>query len=71
MTLSADDLSFRELRDLEREVGRPFGELFPEGKPSAEGLAGMFWLAQRRTNPAFTFDEALDTKLKVLADNAG
>lgn len=61
MKIDASELTLRELAELEEELGTPLAGLME--KSQAHGLAGIAWLVKRRTDPDFTFDDALDLKM--------
>lgn len=63
--MQIQDLTMREMRDLQRALGLTAGEL----EKDAFGLAaGMAWLIIRKDDPEFTFEDALDmTQAEVSA----
>lgn len=68
--MNVNDLTMREMRDLQRAIGLPADQLSND----AFGLAaGMAWLIKRRDDETFTFEQALDltqTEINdVLADD--
>jgi len=50
-------LTFAELADIEEELGTSLSALFE--KSQARGMAALVWITVRRTDPAFSFDDAL------------
>lgn len=55
--MNVNDLTMREMRDLQKALGLPGDRL----QEDAFGLAaGMAWLIKRREDESFTFDQALD-----------
>lgn len=65
--LDVDDFTGDELVAIEDATGKVIGELFPDGKPSARGIYAAYWVIRRREDPAFTYQEALKTKLTAFA----
>lgn len=58
LKIDASQLTLRELSELESATGVPLSELMEQSQ--AKGIAGIAWLVKRRTDPAFTLDQALD-----------
>lgn len=62
-TISLEDLTRREQLETEEFFDRPLGECVESGWlfTSIKGLVWLAYLARKRTDENFTFDEALDT----------
>lgn len=69
--INVDDYSMAELVAIEEQTGQPIGSLFPGGQTSAKGLAAVYWIARRRRQPDFTYEDALATKLNVVTGQGG
>lgn len=66
--MDMNDLTMRELRDLQKALGIPADEF----ENDAFGLmAGMAWLVKRREDKTFTFDKALDLTQAQLVEIVG
>jgi hypothetical protein len=50
-------LTFADLADIEEQLGVSLSDLFE--KSQARGMAALVWVTVRRTNPDFTFAEAM------------
>lgn len=70
-TISFDELTNRELGEIELATGTAISDLFIGGKPGWLLTTAMAWLAMRRENPAITFDEIANGNYDVVADFYG
>lgn len=50
-------LTFAELADIEEQLGRSLSSLFETSQ--ARGMAALVWITIRRTDPMFTYEQAL------------
>lgn len=50
--------------DVERVTGKIMADLFPDGRASAAGLAGLYWIARRRADPTFTWEQAREVRVQ-------
>ena len=71
LNISLDNLSLRDMVAAEQATGKAFGDLFAGGKPTAEGIAALVYAIQKRTDPDFTFEDALDIEIDQLPSVAG
>lgn len=62
-------LTLRDIRRVEREIGRKLGQIFGTGLAGldAEAMAGVIWAIRAKDDPAYTLDDALDTKFVNIA----
>ena len=60
--LTLDDVTTREQVETEEFFDRPFAELIDSGwlLSSVKGMIWLAYLTRRRTDPTFTYEEALD-----------
>lgn len=58
LKLDQESLTFRELADIEEKLGAPLDVLFEKSR--ALPMAALAWITKRRTDPGFTFDDALE-----------
>lgn len=66
VNINVDDYTMAELVDIEEVTGQPMGSLFPGGQTSAKGLTAVYWVARRRVESGFTYEQALATRLNVV-----
>ena len=64
MNIDPEDLTLREVDELESILGTGIDTAFSEGSPKAKAIAALVWITKRRDNPELTFDEVLDMNLK-------
>lgn len=63
-TLDLDKLTGRELRDINRATGLSLAVLFDDDGPhDFERQIVLYWIARRRQEPGYTYDQALDETL--------
>lgn len=65
LDLDPDSLEVGEIMDIEEVTGQPFGILekgFRTGEWSMASVAAFIWIAERRKNPEFTFEDAKKVK---------
>lgn len=66
--MDMNDLTMRELRDLQKALGIPADQF----ENDAFGLAaGIAWLMKRREDSTFTFEQALDLTQSEMAELVG
>lgn len=65
LTIDLDDMSLGEIVDFEDASGSLIGSI-DESNLSARELVALVWIAQRRTDPDFTFDDAREVKVSQL-----
>lgn len=53
-----DELTLDEIEEMEQLIGRPIDEAFADGKPKGRALKVLVFVAKRRENPKFTFEDA-------------
>lgn len=58
------DLTMREVFDFEKHAQMKVGELGDPTKMGARAMTAMAWVLRRRTEPAFTFADAMDLSMK-------
>lgn len=61
------DLTIGEIEEIEELLDRPFTGLMEDGKPMGKTLRAIGYIARKRTDPTFTFEDAKKLKLKVTA----
>lgn len=66
--MEMNDLTMRELRDLQKALGIGADEFDKDAFGLAAGIA---WLVKRREDPKFTFDDALDLTQEQLSEIVG
>lgn len=64
LSIDPEDLTLREVDELESILGAGIDVAFSTGAPKAKAIAALVWITQRRENPDLTFDEVLDMNLK-------
>lgn len=65
LQVDMDLLTLRELHEIRKLAGAPLEELMA-GEDQALGLAAIVCVVARRTDPAFTLDQAWDMRLHDL-----
>lgn len=65
LTLDFDDLTVGDIEDFEAACGIDITTLGPGNVPS-KALAPLIWITQRRTNPAFTIEDARAVRISEL-----
>jgi hypothetical protein len=50
-------MTFADLADVEEQLGLSLSDLFE--KSQARGMAALVWVTVRRTDPTFTFEQAM------------
>lgn len=66
--MNMDDLTMKELRDLQKALGIPADQF----ENDVFGLtAGIAWLVKRREDKTFTFDQALEMNQQEIAEIVG
>lgn len=63
--LNIADITLREAADLEKASGLPFDKAIRDRSPST--MAALVWISERRKNPDYTLDNALDIKIADLS----
>lgn len=63
LTIDFDDLTFEELEELEDILDKPFDEFF-DGKRSAKVMRGLAFIAKRRQDPEFTWEDAKSLRVR-------
>lgn len=59
MNINLDELTLADLADVEKKVGRSFtAALSDPNDLSATTLQALVWVAKRREDPDFTFEQA-------------
>lgn len=59
-----ESLTLEEVETIELISGSSIDELMDEGKPKGKGLKAIVFVANKRTNPNYTLDEAGKVSLK-------
>ena len=73
--IDLENITLRDLRELEAVIGKPIGSLFEAlagGDMSALGtdlMAGLFWVRLRKDDPNITLEEVWDMDLGGLSPN--
>jgi hypothetical protein len=60
LSLDINDLTIDDVVDLETAVGKPVQAILGGGSDAPQGLAlkALVWIAQRKVDPSFTFEDA-------------
>lgn len=59
-------LTRRDLVEVERLAGQPFGKLFPDGESTALGSLAAQYVLEKKQNPAMpSFDDWMDLEVEV------
>lgn len=66
LVLDINSLDLGEVRDIQEATGKQLEDLLVKNKASFDLVIGMLWVYKRRTNPSFTFENALRTKVVEL-----
>jgi len=53
-----DELTLDEIEEMEQLLGRPIDEAFADGKPKGRALKVLVFVAKRREDPQYTFEDA-------------
>lgn len=61
---SFEDLTLEEIETIEQLLGSDIGTAFADGKPKGKALKVFIWVAKKRTNPAYTIEEASKMSMK-------
>lgn len=56
--ISFEDLTLDEIEEIENLLGRGIDEAFADGKPKGRALKVFIFIAKRRENPNFKFEDA-------------
>ena len=71
MTVDLDDLTLGELEEFEDITGQSFDQAQEGGFRSVKALIALVFLSRRKVDPAFTLDDARNTKVTSLRLNTG
>lgn len=63
--MRAEELTGHEILDVEKVLGTTFAQAAEDGNLMV-GYA-IFWVARRRDDPTFTYDQALDESLETVS----
>ena len=67
MKFDLSTLKAREIRDLEVQLDVPISKMFGDETPSEMNvMIGIYWIATRRKDPTFTFEQAEDVNFREL-----
>lgn len=69
--LNLEKLTLREMEDFETASGMAIGDVGSGKSMSARALRALVWIAQRRADPAFTFEDAGDVEVSALDFGGG
>ena len=64
LTFDVEDLTFDELEELEELLDIPFDDFF-SGRRRAKVMRGLAFIELRRRDPAYTWDQAGELKIKA------
>jgi hypothetical protein len=67
VTFDVEELTFADLEDFEEVTGADLLQVVEKGSTSAKVLAGLLWIARRRTEPGLTFDTVRGMRVTELA----
>lgn len=68
MRYDPDELTIGELEEAERLTGKNLEELFPAGKLTTAGARALAFLFERRTDPAYSWEDAADVKFATVVE---
>lgn len=67
-----DELTLGEIEEIENLVGRGIDAVFADGEPKGRALRVLYYVAQKRDNPNYKFEETEKiTQAEALALLAG
>lgn len=64
MNIDPEDLTLREVDELETLLGTGIDTAFGAGQPKAMAIAAIVWITKRRENPELALDDVLDMNLR-------
>ena len=70
LNFDLDDLDLGETADLAEALGLNLDELDRLSTPTPRMLPALVWIVKRRTDPAFTYEDARKIKLRQLSSPA-
>lgn len=59
-------LTFGDLCDIEDAIGESATQSLIGGKPTMKAMAAAVWVTKRRSDPAFTFEQARELPITVV-----
>lgn len=68
LEFNLNDLTIGEIEEIEDLTGLPFTGLLNEGQPMGRVLRAVAYVAKRRENPDFTFEDAGKLKFRAVSD---
>lgn len=71
MDINVNDLTLAEVAELEDVIGKPMETIFQTDTPRGRTLQALVWIATRRTDPEFTFEDAGNVKVADLTISDG
>lgn len=63
--IDLDNLKVREIEEIEEIIGEPIDLAFADGKPRGKVLRAIGFVVKRRTNPAFTIEDAGELVIRL------
>ena len=69
IALDMDDLDLQDCLDVEEVTGQDAGAIFAGlqvGQYTIKTIAALIWVAKRKTDPTFTFEDAKRTKVSAI-----
>lgn len=70
-TFDIDDLTLREVSLIENKAGMSINAMNDSEKYMGGLMAAIYWVAMKRTDPSFTWEQAQDTKMSVVSEFLG
>jgi len=67
LDINLDTLKVREIEELEELIGAPLDEAFAEGQPRGKAMRALGYIAKRRVDPEFTWEQAGELVITVKA----
>lgn len=71
LNININDLTLGDLEDIEGVVGSETMRLVLRGEVTPKAMVALVWVAKRKTNPAFTLDDARRLPLALFSVEAG
>lgn len=65
--INFDDLTLGEVEELELLIGKGIDAAFEDGKPKGRALRAFMFIAKKRENPNFKFEDTLTISQKEAA----
>ena len=66
ISIDPENLTLREVDELETLLGVGIDAAFTTGSPKAKAIAALVWITRRREEPELTFDEVFDMNLSAV-----